>query len=124
MEAQEPAAVVRRFFESMETRDWDAVGACLSPELVIDFTETGERFVGGNFLAMNRAYPDGWAIRVVEVLAQVDRVAAQVEVMHGDDVFWCAGFYTVSGGLISHGVEHWVTAGSEQPPEWRQPFTD
>ena len=123
MQPQDPAAVVRRFFESMEARDWDAAGACLSPELVIDFTETGERFVGGNFLAMNRAYPDGWVIRVVEVLSVAARVAAQVEVTLEDDVFWCAGFYTVSDGLISQGVEHWVTAGSEQPPEWRQPFT-
>lgn len=119
----EPAGVVRRFFESMEARDWDAAGACLSPQLVVDFTETGERFVGDSFLAMNRAYPEGWRIRVIEVLAQGERVAAQVEVTLGDDVFWCAGFYTVSDGQISRGVEHWVTEGSEQPPEWRQTFT-
>ena len=121
--AQDPAAVVREFFESMEARDWTAAGECLSPDLVIDFTETGERVVGGNFLAMNRAYPDGWVIRVVEVLAHGDRAAAQVEVTLGEDMFWCAGFYTVTDGRISQGVEHWMTEGSEPLPEWRKPFT-
>ena len=49
-------------------------------------------------------------------------VAAQVRVIHGDDVFWCAGFYTVTDGVIVRGVEHWVTEGSEDPPEWRRRF--
>lgn len=117
------AETVRRFFERMEARDWDGAGALLAPAVHIEFTETGERFDGPAFLAMNRAYPDGWTIEVVEVLTSGDRVAAQVRVDHGDDTFWCAGFYTVSGGVIVDGVEHWVTAGSVEPPAWRRPFT-
>ena len=120
------ADVVRSFFERMQDRDWDAAGALLSPTLTIEFTETGERFDGSNFLAMNRAYPEGWSIEVVETLAvgapQGDRVAAQVRVEQGDTTFWCAGFYTVRDGRIADGVEHWVTAGSEAPPEWRREF--
>lgn len=117
-----PADVVRAFFERMEARDWDGAGALLADDLVIDFTETGERFEGGGFLAMNRAYPEGWTIRVVEALAVGDRVAAQVEVTQPPEVFWCAGFYSVRDGLITDGVEHWVTAGSADPPAWREPF--
>lgn len=113
---------VRLFFEAMEARDWDTAGSYLSDDLVIEFTETGERFQGGDFLAMNRAYPEGWSIDVVEIIEAGNRVAAQVRVDLGEDVFWCAGFYTVDGGVIRSGVEHWVTAGSEQPPEWRKPF--
>ncbi len=94
----------------------------LSPAVRIEFTETGERFDGPNFLAMNRAYPEGWTIDVVETVGSGDRVAAQVRVDQGDTTFWCAGFYTVVDGVIRDGVEHWVTAGSETPPEWRAEF--
>ena len=114
--------MVRAFFERMEARDWDGAGACLSPDIHIEFTETGERFDGPNFLAMNRAYPEGWAIEVVETVAAADRVAVQVRVTQGDEVFWCAGFYTVTEGVIASGIEHWVTEGSQPPPEWRGPF--
>ena len=106
----------------MEARDWDGAGQLLSPKLHVEFTETGERFDGGNFLAMNRAYPEGWRIEVVETVTDGDRVAAQVRVDHGEVTFWCAGFYRVAGGMIESGVEHWVTERSQPPPAWRQPF--
>ncbi|MEM9561009.1 MAG: nuclear transport factor 2 family protein [Actinomycetota bacterium] len=125
-----PADVVRGFFERMQARDWDGAAALLSPTIHIEFTETRERFDGPNFLAMNRAYPDGWTIEVVETAWNPggagddgDRVAAQVRVDHGDTVFWCAGFYRVLDGLIVSGIEHWVTEGSAEPPEWRERFT-
>lgn len=114
--------MVRSFFELMEARDWDGAGALLAPDLHIEFTETGERFDGPNFLAMNRAYPEGWSITVVETIAAGDRVAAQVRVGLGDTTFWCAGFYLVDGPVIASGVEHWVTQGSAPPPEWRRPY--
>lgn len=117
-----PADVVRSFFQRMEARDWDGAADLLSPNIRIDFTETGERFDGQNFLAMNRAYPEGWAIDVVETVPAGERVAAQVRVDHGDTTFWCAGFYTVRGGRIAEGTEHWVTEGSAQPPGWRDEF--
>jgi len=116
------AEVVRRFFERMEARDWDGAEQLLSPSLHIAFTETGEHFRGGNFLAMNRAYPEGWAIEVVEVIADANRVAAQVRVVQGQTTFWCAGFYEVADGRVQSGTEHWVTEHSEQPPVWRERF--
>jgi len=107
----------------MEARDWPGAGRLLSPSLSVEFTETGERFDGANFLAMNEAYPEGWSIEVLDTLADGDRVAAQVRVTHHDEVFWCAGFYTVTNGTIASGREHWVTEFSQPAPEWRRPFT-
>ena len=107
----------------MQARDWEGAAELLSPSLTIELTEAAERFDGGNYLAMNRAYPDGWSIEVVETIASGGRVAAQVRVDHGDDVFWCAGFYEVSDGRIESGVEHWVTAGHATPPAWRDEFS-
>lgn len=114
---------MRSFFERMQARDWASAGEMLSPVVRIEYTETGERFDGPRFLAMNEAYPDGWSIDVVEVISSGTRVAAQVRVDHGDDVFWCAGFYSVADGVITEGTEHWVTERSQPPPEWRQRFT-
>lgn len=104
---------MRTFFERMQARDWPAAAECLSPSVHIEYSGTGEQFDGPAFLAMNEAYPEGWTIHVVEVLARGSRVAAQVRVEHGEDVFWCAGFYSVRDGVIVHGVEHWVTEQSE-----------
>lgn len=119
---EDRGAVVRAFFERMDARDWSGAGQLLSPALHIEYTETGEHFDGTNFLAMNKAYPAGWSIDVVETLTAGDRVAAQVRVTHGAQIFWCAGFYTVIGGVIASGVEHWVTERSSPGPEWRQRF--
>ena len=120
----DPAGVVRAFYERMQARDWDGAGELLDPGVQVRYTATGERFVGSSFLDMNRAYPEGWTILVEEALSAGDRVASQVRVDHGGDEFWCAGFYTVRDGRIVDGVEHWVTARSETPPEWRRPFRD
>lgn len=117
-----PGDAVRNFFELMQARDWAAARSLLSPSVHIEYTETGERFDGLNFLAMNEAYPEGWSITVVETISSGERVAAQVLVEHGETIFWCAGFYTVTQGVIVEGTEHWVTEGSEPPPEWRREF--
>ncbi len=108
----------------MEAREWDAAGELLSPALRIEFTATGEVFDGESFLSMNRAYPEGWSIEVVETVAEGSRVAAQATVHHGAESFRCAGFYEIADGLIESGVEHWVTESSERPPAWRHKFTN
>jgi hypothetical protein len=95
----------------------------LSPDVHIEFTETGEHFDGANFLAMNRAYPDGWTIDVVETVEQGDRAAVQVRVRQDGATFWCAGFYRVVEGTIRSGVEHWVAERSQAPPDWRHRFS-
>jgi ketosteroid isomerase-like protein len=116
------ADVVRRFFESMQARDWEAAAACLAPDIEVWWPASGERFVGRDFLAVQRAYPEGWQITVASVLASGEQVAARVQVDLAPDRFWCAGFYTVRDGVITDGVEHWVTEGADEIPAWRRPF--
>jgi ketosteroid isomerase-like protein len=115
--------VVRAFFEAIEARDWGRAGAFLAEDLEVDWPGTGERFTGPRFLAMQRAYPEGWQITVLEVLGDA-RAAARVRVDHGDAVFLSAGFYDVSGGRITRAVEHWVELGGERPPTWRSPYAE
>ncbi len=118
------AEVVKEFFSRMQARDWEGAGQLLAPDVRIEFTETGEQFLGADFLAMNREYPEGWSLKVVETIGAADRVAAQVRVEHGDEVFWCAGFYSVKDGVIASGVEHWVSEHSQDAPAWREKFSN
>jgi predicted kinase len=119
-----PEEVIHRFFTAMQDREWAAAGSCLSPDITVRFSETNEVFRGENFLAFQQAYPDGWNLQIVEVIATASRVAVQVTVDQDDTRFWCAGFYTVADGLIVEGVEHWVTEGATTPPPWRLAFTE
>ena len=115
------ADVVRAFLESMEARNWEGAGARLSPDVEIEWPASGEVFVGPAFLAMQRAYPEGWHIRVLEVAGD-ERVAARVRVDDDGDIHLCAAFYDVDGGRITAGVEHWVTVGEAVPPAWRSAY--
>jgi hypothetical protein len=117
----DPNPVVR-LWQAMERRDWQQALDCVAPDAQIRWPATGERFTGPDFVAMNRAYPEGWSIEIVESLRSGDRVSAQVRVTHGGEVHWCAGFYTVEGSRIVDGVEYWVTEGADDPSAWRSRF--
>jgi ketosteroid isomerase-like protein len=119
------ADVVRALFERMEARDWDGARATLADDAVVDWPHSGERFPDADsFIGMQRAYPEGWHIEVQRVVEQAPVVVAEVRVTHDDQVFHCIGFYEIDGGRIAGGTEYWVTAGGEEPPEWRSEFTE
>jgi ketosteroid isomerase-like protein len=118
------AALVRRYWERMAERDWDGVGACLAPDVVMEWLASGERFVGRRAVVeVNRAYPEGWSIRVVAVVADGARVVSEVEVPHEDaGVFAVASVWTVRDGLLASAREYWVTCGADEPPAWRAAY--
>ena len=125
MAEADAAAVVQLLFELFEARRWEDASALLASDVVVDWPATGERFVGRErFVGMQRAYPEGWAIEVVRVLADGDQVASEVRVTHHGATFASAGFWTVADGLIHVGVEYWVTVGGEEPPAWRRAWTE
>lgn len=120
----EAEQVVAGFFRAMQARDWDLAGACLADDVTVWWPVTDERFTASRFLAMQRAYPEGWEITVEEVLGGGDRVSARVAVDQGGERFWCHGWYRVVDGRIREATELWGTEGSEAPPGWRRAFTD
>lgn len=120
------ATVVHALWDRIEARDWTGVGALLAEDVVVDWPVTGERIKGrDNFVAVNREYPDGWSIKVIDVLAHGARVASEVEVPHVElGVFRVASFWTVRDGLIVAGREYWTDLGGEDAPQWRARFTE
>jgi ketosteroid isomerase-like protein len=122
----DPAGVVRSFWERIEARDWDGMRALLAEDVVFDWRHSLERFRGReNVVGMNRAYPEGWRIEVLQVLSCGDRVVSEVRVPFLDEaVFFVASIFEVRDGLIGSAVEYWIKAGHEAAPDWRRPFTE
>jgi ketosteroid isomerase-like protein len=116
--------VVRRFWELMEARDWDAAGKTLAKDVVVDWPHTGERIRGReNLIELNRSYPEPWSIAVRRIVAD-DVVAAEVAISHSDGVSHCSGFYELRKGRIARATEYWVEAGTDEPPAWRAKWVE
>ncbi len=120
----EPADVVRADRARLEGRDLDGLRALLAPDVVVEWTATGERFTGPeNVVGVNREYPEGWSIHVRAVVAQGDVVVSDVEVpMAGVGVFRVAAFMRVAAGKVASSVEYWIGVGADEPPAWRARF--
>ena len=114
---------MRLLWERIQSRDWDGARALLADGMVCRWPHSDERFEGAdNFIQMNRAYPEGWQITVVDVAEIPGGAVSRIRVEQAGARFHAASFFTVSDGLIQEAVEYWVTEGSEEPPEWRAGF--
>lgn len=119
------AEPVRLLWQRMEARDWEAVAAQLDPEVVVDWPNTGERMRGrGNYLAVQREYPEGWHIEVLRIVDGGDQVASEVRVDRGGQRFYASSFFELADGRIVRAVEYWSSGEPEEPPAWRAPWTE
>ena len=117
-------SVVRSLWERIQARDWDGARRLLADDMVCRWPHSDERFEGGDdFIAMNRAYPEGWAIEVLDVAEIPGGAVSRIRVEQSGIRFHAASFFDVSDGLIRQAVEYWVTEGSEEPPEWRARYS-
>jgi hypothetical protein len=116
---------VRALWERIQARDWDGARRLLADDMVCRWPHSDERFVGADsFLQMNRAYPEGWDIEIVDVADVPGGAVSRIRVTQAGTSFHAASFFEVTGGVIQHAVEYWVTEGSEEPPDWRARFSE
>lgn len=115
------ARAVRAMWAAFQARDWDAARALMHDGLQARWWTSGERFDGADaFVAVQRAYPEGWTIRLLEVSRLEDgRVMSLVRVDQPPQAFFATSLFVVDDGRILRIDEYWATA--EAPPEWRQP---
>jgi ketosteroid isomerase-like protein len=119
------AEPVRRLWERLEARDWDAVAAQIHPDAVVDWPNTGERMRGReNYLAVQREYPEGWHIEVLRLVDGGDVVVSEIRVDQAGKRFFAVSLFELSGGQIVRAVEYWSDGEPAPAPEWRAPWTE
>lgn len=114
------AEPVRLLWERMEARDWDGVAAQLHEDVVVDWPNTAERMRGrDDYLAVQRAYPEGWHIHVLRIVDGGDTVVSEVRVDEDGKRFYAVLFFELADGMIARGVEYWSDGEPAPAPEWR-----
>jgi hypothetical protein len=116
---------VRTFWERIQARDWAGARRLLDDEMICRWPHSDERFEGADsFIAMNRAYPEGWQIEIVDVAAIPRGAVSRIRVDQSGKSFHAASFFEIRDELIAGAVEYWVTQGQEDPPDWRARFSE
>jgi len=120
----EPVKIVQALWDRMQLRDWPAIGELLDDDLVVEWPVSGERILGReNYVTINAEYPEGWAIKVLRIVADGELVVSEVEVPHDTmGLHRVASFWTVRDGKIVHGREYWTRLGSDPSPQWRAAY--
>lgn len=116
---------VRLFWERLPSRDWDGVAQLLHPDVVVDWPNTAERMRGRDkYLAVVRAFGEGWRVHVLRVVDGGDTVVSEVRVERENERYVAVSFFELDEGRIDRAVEYWSDGEPEPPAEWRAPWTE
>ncbi|MFP3710008.1 nuclear transport factor 2 family protein [Paraburkholderia sp. SIMBA_009] len=102
--------VIHEFWRLMAKNDFDAVGAVLADDFVLDWPQSKERIRGAeNFARLNAAYPvkGPWAFTINRVVAAGYEAVSDVSVTDGAVNARAISFFTVECGKIARMVEYW-----------------
>lgn len=130
--------------DAITRHDWDALVTFLHPEAVIEYPQSGERFIGpANIRAQFENYPGlepgttqleeviGFeptyalapSYTVIAIEGSGNRGTALVRVRYPDGTWWWAiNLYELRDGLISRSRAFF--APDFDAPEWRAPYRD
>jgi ketosteroid isomerase-like protein len=116
----EATGVVREFWRLMAGNDFDAVGAVLAPDFVLEWPQSRERIRGAAaFARMNREYPahGPWRFEVHRIVGGDSEAVSDVSVGDGVQQARALSFFTVAHGRITRLVEFWPEPYAA--PHWR-----
>lgn len=115
-----PTLLARALYENYQHRDWAAARELLHPDAVLEMPATRERLDGRQALmALQENYPEPWGDLTVLRVVGNDRqptAAVELEIVGPAGHFRCAAFWVADAGMLTEGVEYWVTVGGEEPP--------
>jgi len=117
--------LVRAYGDLVDAREWEAVGAVLAPDVVMEWPAANERLVGaGNLTAAHRDDPDDRTITVRSIVAAGEQVASDVEeILDNGESFRVLTFWTVRHHRIVSGTEFRTAVGQTSPPPSRQRYS-
>lgn len=110
MTEQTSRDLVERYWQTMNTNDWHAVGALLHDDFLLIWPQSGERIRGrANFGAMNAQYPAAgvWRFTVNRLVADEGGAATDVTVTDGARSDRAVTFFELRDGLIWRMTEYW-----------------
>lgn len=110
MSEQSAESVVREFWRLMATNDFYSVKSVLSPELIVEWPQSGECIRGPErFCQMNAEYPTNarWHFQINRLVASGESVVTQVSLTDGTQSAEPISFFTVQAGRITRIVEYW-----------------
>ena len=110
MDAIESRQIVERYWETMNTNDWSAVGGLFLDDFTLDWPQSGERIRGReNFAAVNANYPHPgpWHFQVRRIVADERGAASDVVVTAPALSAWVITFFEVRDGRIWRMTEYW-----------------
>jgi ketosteroid isomerase-like protein len=117
---EESKQIVERFWATMQTNDFKAVGELLHDHYTLDWPQSGERIRGrANFVAVNENYPahGRWEFTIHRILAEGNEVVSDVDVTDGIVRGRVITFSTIRDGKILHQTEFWPDPF--EAAEWR-----
>lgn len=124
-ETQVAKDVVRRFWDTMQTNDFRAVGELLHDDYLLEWPQSGERLRGRDaFAAVNEYYPSAgrWRFEVRRIVCEGDQVVTDVDVTDGVTSGRAITFSTVRDGKIVRQVEFWPDPF--EPAAWRSQWVE
>jgi ketosteroid isomerase-like protein len=123
--SEESKQIIERFWATMQTNDFKAVGELLHDEYTLEWPQSGERIRGRtNFVAINENYPahGRWEFTVHRIIAEEDEVVSDVEVTDGVITGRAITFSTIRAGRILHQIEFWPDPF--EAPAWRAQWVE
>ncbi len=115
--------MVRRYFETMRGRDWDAFSTVLAEDVVYELPQTSERISGRDkYVQFNREYPGDWVLTVTRLLVDGSAAAASMNFTVGDEEMVGLVYLQVSDGLVSRVTDFWPEP--YEPPAGREHLVD
>ena len=108
-------ALLQRFADAIDTRDWEGLTALLDPALTVRLVHTGETYDRESWVAFNADYPGQWRFHADDVVDAKDRGVLRARTTDGVETFHVACFVTVVDGLVTDLVEVWTEAVAPHP---------
>jgi hypothetical protein len=112
-------ALVRRFADRLEARDWAAFASVLHPDVVYEVPQTRERIRGRDrYVTFNVEYPGDWHISPRLIIAEGRDANLLFEWELGDERSLAMAYFEVDGGVITKVTDFWPEA--YEPPPGRE----
>lgn len=110
MSALTAEAVVRRFWELMNSNDFTRVGDVLAASFFADWPQSNERIRGrANYAQINVDYPahGRWVFTIQQLVANATQVVTDVAITDGVQRARAISFFTVEDSKITRLIEYW-----------------